>query len=150
MVAEGTTVIFITFLLAIIGYAGLTITLLLSLKKKIPFLFWRIIAAIILIHVIMVWIYRYEWQFSLAVRNGYTGFIIFHAALMMILISAIVQERITLILIRFSFIVVTMGAVGASFKYDVVAIYRLPVVICALVGIVGLLWMFTSQNSKRL
>ena len=54
MLREDTTETFITFLLAIFGYLGLTITLLISLKRDLPFLFWRMIAVIIFVHVIMV------------------------------------------------------------------------------------------------
>jgi len=140
------TIIFITFLLAIIGYTGLTTVLLLSLKRKDPILFWRIVATIIFVHVIMVWTYRYDWQFSIAVRNGYSGFIIFHTALLMILISNVVNKRSALILIRLSFIVITIGALGASFRYDVVAIYRLPVMLCALAGGGGLLWGYFRKR----
>ncbi len=148
MSGDGTVQIFITFLLAIIGYIGLTITLLLSFKKKVPFLFWRIVALIILVHVFMVWTYRYDWQFSIAVRNGYSGFILFHTALLMILISNVVKESAAKILIRVSFIVVTIGAVGASFRYDVVAVYRLPVIVCAIAGSGGLLWSYFMKRGK--
>jgi hypothetical protein len=140
MIGEGTKEIFITFLLAIIGYVGLTITLLFSFKRKVPAIFWRIVAVIIIAHVIMVWAYRYNWQFSLAIRNGYTGLIIFHSALLMILISAFVKENITKILIQISFIVVTIGAVGAVFRYEIVEIYMIPVLLCAIAGSIGLLW----------
>jgi hypothetical protein len=94
----------------------------------------------------MVWIYRYELQFSLAVRNGYIGFAIFHTALLMILISTVVKEHITLILIRLSFIIVTIGAVGAIFRYDVVTIYRLPIMLCAFAGSAGLLWLYIQKR----
>ncbi len=135
MVGEGTTDIFITFLLAIIGYAGLTTVLLISLNRKVPLILWRIIALIILAHVIMVWTYRYSWQFSLALRNGYFGFLLFHSALLMIFISTFIHESTTKILIRISFIVITIGALGSVFRYDVVAIYKVPVIIFAIAGI---------------
>ncbi|MDO8548812.1 MAG: hypothetical protein Q7S39_01495 [Ignavibacteria bacterium] len=54
------TIIFITFLLAIIGYSGLTTVILFSLRGKIPFLLWRTISAVILAHVVMVWAYHYN------------------------------------------------------------------------------------------
>lgn len=138
MLGEGTTEIFITFLLAIMGYAGLTVTLLVSLKRKVPFQFWRIIVVIILIHVAMVWAYRYNWQYSLAVRNGYIGFLIFHSALCIILISLFVNEKATKILVQISFVLITTGAVGASFKYDVAEVYRVPVILIASAGTWGL------------
>ena len=91
MVGTGTTEIFITFLLAITGYVGLTTVVVLTLRGQHPTALWRAIALIILVHVLMVWIYRYDWQFDLAVRNGYTGFVIFHTALALILISTFVN-----------------------------------------------------------
>ena len=146
MAVERTIEVFITFFLAMIGYAGLTATLLLSLKRKVPVLFWRIVALIILVHVFMVWNYYYEWQLSLAVRNGYAGFIIFHSALLLILYSIVVKESTAKILIRISFIIVTLGALGASFRYDVVTIYMVPVIICALAGSSGLLWSYYKKK----
>ena len=142
MLSEGINEIFITFFFAVTGYIGLTITLLLSLKQNIPHLFWRIVSLIILIHVFMVWSYRYDWQFAVSVRNGYSGFLIFHTALLIILLSNFVQENIARILIKISFIVVTTGAVGAVFRYDVVEIYKVPVLIFAVVGSAGLFWSY--------
>ena len=77
MVGTGTTEIFITFLLSITGYVGLTTVVVLTLRGQHPIALWRAIALIILAHVLMVWIYRYDWQFDLAVRNGYAGFVHF-------------------------------------------------------------------------
>lgn len=136
----------ITFLLAILGYIGLTVTLIFSLKGKIPFTFWRVVSLIILLHVFMIWTVHYEWNFSTSVRNGYSGFLIFHSALLMNLISTFVNKSIALILIRISSVVVTVGAVGAVFRYESVQFYKLPVIICALVIGVALLVIL---NEKR-
>jgi hypothetical protein len=149
MVGEGTTAITVTFFLAIVGYAGLTVVVLLALRGKIPRLLWRSIAAVITAHVIMVWTFRYHWQFDLAVRNGYAGFIMFHGALAMILLSTVARERVSRVLIQTSFVVVSLGAVGASFLYDVVAYYRVPVVACALAGAGGLLWAYLFPTRAR-
>ena len=95
----------------------------------------------------MVWVFHYDWQFSVAVRNGYSGFIIFHSALLMILLSNFVKESSAKVLIKISFIVVTIGAVRAVFRYDVVSIYRIPVLICAAAGSLGLLWNYLKKRS---
>lgn len=142
MVGEGTTAIFITFLLAMIGYAGLTLVVLLSLRGNVPFPLWRVIAAVISAHVLMVWTFRYGWEFELAVRNGYAGFVMFHAAWLMILVSMAAGRKVARILIQTAFVVVTIGATGATFLYDVVAVYRIPVILCALAGNGGLLWVY--------
>lgn len=134
MVGEGTAAIFITFLLAIVGYFGLTTVTVLTLHERVPVGLWRGVAAVIVVHVAMVWTYRYGWDLGLAVRNGWAGFAMFHGALAMIVVSTAAPERAARWLIHLSFLIVTLGALGATFLYDVVAIYRIPVVLCALVG----------------
>lgn len=146
MVGEGTTAITITFLLAMAGYAGLTTVLLLSLRVRLPTFLWRGVACVILAHVIMVWAFRYHGDVSLALRNGPAGFLMFHGALAMVLISLFTSERLSKVLIRLSFVIVTMGAIGATFLYDVVAVYRIPVLTCALAGIGGLMWAFIQRR----
>jgi len=130
---------FITFFLAITGYCGLTIAILFSLQEKIPIQFWRIVSAIILLHVIMVWSFHYEGNFFTAVRNGYSGFIIFHSALLMIIVSNFVKRKLAILLVRISFIIVSIGAVGAVFRYDVVAVYKLPVIFFVLLVVVSVI-----------
>jgi hypothetical protein len=112
--------------------------MIISLRRKIPILLWRITAAIILIHVFMVWNYHYEWNFSMSVRNGYSGFLIFHSSLLLILVSAFLKENISRILIIISFIIVSTGAIGASFRYEIVSVYRIPVLFLAFSGFLSL------------
>jgi hypothetical protein len=83
----------LTFLLAIVGYAGLTATALLAAHGRMPVRFWRIVTLVIVAHVALVWTVRYEWRFALAVRNGYAGFVVFHAALAMIAGSLLASRR---------------------------------------------------------
>lgn len=149
MVGEGTTAIFITFFMAILGYVGLTFTVTLTARGKHWIGVWRIVAVIIFVHVLMVWMFRYGWQFDLAVRNGYAGFVIFHSALISILISTFCNRDLGQKLIHVSFVIVTMGALGASFRYDVVAMYRMVVIVCAVVGGIGLA-QFYFLNKKTL
>ena len=146
MVGEGTTAITITFLLAMAGYAGLTTVLLLSLRGRLPRLLWQGVVCVIVVHVIMVWTFRYHGDISLALRNGAAGFLMFHGALTMILASLFTSERLSRVLIQISFAIVTMGAIGATFLYEVVAIYRIPVLACALAGIGGLVWAFIQRR----
>lgn len=146
MVGEGTTAIFITFLLAIIGYVGLTTVVVRSLRHPMPWMLWRGVALIIVVHVAMVWMFRFHGDFSLAVRNGYAGFTMFHAALLIIIVSAFVREHIARRLVQVAFVIVTMGALGASFLYEVVAIYRIPVILCAVVGGGSLIFYYGKQR----
>ena len=133
----------ITFLAAITGYAGLTANMVLVAagrhrpKHMIP------VALIVFAHVLMVWHYRYEWAIDQATRNGYAGFVIFHAALLGILAAPLAGYRWSRRLVAFSFLVAAMGASGAVMRYDEVAVYRLPVFVCDLVGLSALgYWAF--------
>lgn len=139
MLGESGTLIFITFFLGVTGYLGLTIVIILSLQEYFPSIIWKITTLIILAHVIMIWLFRYDLHFPLAVRNSYSGFAIFHSALILILLSHFYKRK-SLLLIRLSFIIVSMGAIGAVFRYDVVELYKVPVLTCAITGCCGLIW----------
>ena len=52
-----------------------------------------LIAVLVSAHVLLVWAYRYEWQWTQATRNGYAGFVIFHVALLLILASTLAPAR---------------------------------------------------------
>ncbi len=129
---------FVTFLLAPIGYAGLTLTALKAARGAVPVILLRAVAVVILSHVVLVWVVRYGGQLSEATRHGYVGFVLFHTTLVAIIASVFVREHVARRLIVTAFGTVTLGAVGAVFRYDVVSIYRVPVIVCAVAGIAGL------------
>jgi hypothetical protein len=141
---------FITFLLAPIGYAGLTTVAGLAVRGRMPLTLLRVTVAIIVLHVFLVWHVRYEWDFSEATRNGYAGFALFHGALAAILVSTVTPLRIARILLTAAFLVVTLGAVAATATYDVVRVYQVPVVLIALLGILALAYRPASAMVKRL
>jgi hypothetical protein len=129
---------FVTFLLAPIGYAGLTLTAVKAGGGAVPVSLLRGVAAVILGHVTLVWIVRYQGQLGEATRHGYLGFLLFHSALLAIVTSVFVGHRLARQLILGAFGVVTVGALGAVFRYEVVAMYRIPVVVCAVIGSIAL------------
>ena len=126
---------FITFLLAPIGYLGLCANMILATKNRLNKNFMIVTAAVIAVHVFMVWSFRYEWSFAQATRNGYVGFLLFHGALSMIAGSLFVKTKKAKTLLVVSFLVVSLGALGAVFRYDVVSKYRIPVILIALAGL---------------
>ena len=139
---------FVTFLLAPIGYAGLTFTAVRAADGRSPGTLWRGVVAVILTHVILVWAVRYEGQLSEATRNGYAGFVLFHGALLAILASLVVRERVARLLIIGAFGVVTIGALGAVARYEEVALYRVPVVVCAVAGSAGLVRAYRLRRPR--
>ncbi len=149
MVAEGTLAVTVTFVLAIIGYIGMTATLIRTNLKNLPRGFWIATVAIIIIHVFMIWHVRYGWEFGLAVRNGYGGFVVFHTAFLLIVGSVFTSDIISRRLLHISFIIVTAGATGAVFIYDAVSIYRIPVIICGVAGVGVLIYTYAVPNHKK-
>jgi hypothetical protein len=139
----------ITFLLAVIGYAGLTTTALLAALRRLPVVFWRGVALVIVTHVVLVWMVRYDWQFASATRNGYVGFLAFHGALALIVASLFLGDRRARVLIWSAFAIVSLGALGAVFRYEVVAIYRAPVMLAAAVGAGGLARAYYLSRQRQ-
>jgi hypothetical protein len=119
----------LVFLGAFTAYTGLGISTTLTFRDVFHRrLAWGV-ALVVTAHVFGVWAHRYEWQFDQAVRNGYGGFLLFHTALTAINAALFTPDRISRVLHRVAFVVVSMGAVGATFRYDVVSVYRIPVLI---------------------
>ncbi|MBI2952368.1 hypothetical protein HYY27_09745 [bacterium] len=135
---EGFATDVLPFVPAMLGYAGLSAVVLRSARGELPEALWRVCVVVIVTHVALVWGVRYQGQLSQAMRNGYAGFLIFHGALGGIVASALLRGRAALALVRASFAVVTLGAVGAVFRYEAVAVYRVPVLLCAAAGVAGL------------
>lgn len=138
---------FVTFLLAPVGYAGLALAAVRAAQRHASAMLRGGVAAVVVVHVALVWVVRYDGQVSEATRNGYAGFVLFHAALAAIVASAFVAERIARPLVIGAFGIVTVGALGAVFRYDVVALYRIPVMLTAIGGGVGLLRARRARTS---
>ncbi len=133
------------FLTAILGYAGLSLTVLRSARGEVPVVLLRLTALIIAVHVALVWTFRYHGDLAAATRGGYAPFLVFHAALAMIAAAAVVGGRARLALVRLAFAIATLGALGAVFRRPEVAVYRAPVIACAALGMVGLVAAFRKS-----
>jgi len=123
-----------TFLLAVAGYAGLAAMVAIGRQPGAAVL-RRVTAAAIVTHVALVWGARYGGSLAAATRNGYAGFLIFHAALVLIITSLFVRDTRANLFSRVAFAIVTVGAIGAVFRYDVVAMHRIPVILIAIFGV---------------
>jgi len=139
---------FVTFLLAPIGYAGLAVAAVTAARGHVPRALWRAVAVVILSHVALVWAVRYGWRLSEATRDGYAGFVLFHGALLAIVASAFLRDGLARPLIIGAFAIVTVGALGAVFLEEVVAVYRIPVVLCAILGGGGLIRAYLVQHRR--
>jgi hypothetical protein len=109
------------------------------------------LAASALAHVALVWVWRFEGSLSTALAKGLAGFVIFHTALALILIGAVLHEPWSGRCLALAFPIVTAGAVGAAFKYDVVAGYRIPLLVVLAATVLGGLLLrhrFTRTPSR--
>ena len=141
----------VTFIAAIAGYVGLTLNMVLVALSRHRRVYILPVALIVFAHVFMVWHFRYEWEIAQATRNGYAGFLIFHTALLGIMAAPMVRIRHVRILVAFSFVVVAMGASGAVLRYDEVAVYRIPVFLCDVVGLSALAyWVYGPTKARFL
>ena len=91
-----------------------------------------LLAAVVATHVACVWSFRFGGSFDLAYSGREPGFFLFHGALLLIVTAPFVERRWTDRLLGVAFVIVSLGAIGASFKYEVVSILRLPVVAACL------------------
>jgi hypothetical protein len=123
------------FALAMAAYAGMAAAVAASRRGRMPARLWRLVAPIVLLHVTLVWAWRYEWELGRALRNGWTAFIVFHAAALTVAASLWAGPRLASIMVRGAFLISTAGALGAVFRRPEVAFYRAPVVACALLGL---------------
>ncbi len=72
-----------------------------------------------------------------------------HGALAAVVTSLAVDFRIARRLVVGAFAAVSVGAIAATFKYDVVARYRIPVLLIALTGVAGLVHArFVERSSS--
>jgi hypothetical protein len=147
--STSTTIEFVTFLLAIIGYIGLCLNLITIVRSRLRKPYLAATAIVILVHVFMVWAFRYSWAFSQATRNGYVGFVLFHSALLCIIISVFAGTETANKLVIAAFLIVTAGAIGATFRYDVVAMYRIPVLLIAGIGMAALGKAYYDKRKLR-
>ena len=141
---------FITFLLAPVGYAGLTLAAVLAVNGRQSPLLLGTTVAVIVLHVFLVWHVRYEWRISEATKSGMAGFALFHGALAAIVLSTMVPPHIARILLTVAFLVVTVGALAATAEYDVVRAYRIPVILLAVAGLLGLAYRPALSFVQRL
>jgi hypothetical protein len=98
----------------------------------------RLTALVVSAHVLLVWAVRYHWQVEAATRNGLVPFLVFHTALVLIIVAALVARPWTRTLVWIAFPIVSLGAIGAVLTHDAVTHYRLPVIALAAFGFTGM------------
>lgn len=133
-----------------IGYLGLTALAVLAANRRYSRQLTVLLALIILAHVFLVWAIRYDWQFTRATRHGYAGFLLFHGALLCLAGATALPPAWARALLMVAYFIVSAGAIGATFRYEVVAVYRIPVLFLASIGTAMIWRQFFQQLRQRL
>jgi hypothetical protein len=119
----------ITFGLAFVGYLLLGLDVVMHVGRTPRRWVSVALAVVVAIHVGLVWGWRFDWSLAYALEKGLAGFVIFHTALTLIVAAALAPEPWSGRLLYVAFPIVTTGALGAAFKYDYVAGYRISLLI---------------------
>jgi hypothetical protein len=129
----------LVFVLAYVGYLLLGVTVACHFGKK-PYRWLHVAsAAVVLLHVFLVWDWRFHWSWDYAWEKSPAGFLLFHTALLLILTATILPLRWSRWCVLVAFPIVTTGALGATFRNEAVADYGWPLV-AALLLTVALCW----------
>ena len=152
LIACHMTSVLITFALAYLGYVLLCVDVVLHASRRPLRLLTLAMLLVVVVHVGMVWGLRFGWSLEMALSKGWTGFIAFHVALVILIAASISAEPWSGRLLLIAFPIITLGAIVASFKYDFVAIYRWPLVIAALATTIIALsaWRSGRRRDKQL
>jgi hypothetical protein len=134
-----------TFYLAAAGYALLALAAIMASHKVHKKPFSLFVALVIGAHVLLIWSYRFHWDFDHAIVNGYAGFAIFHGALVASLLASITPPKLGRFLTVVAFLVVSVGANAAVWKYDYLAHLKIPVHATA---VVALPWIASKLLGK--
>src|SRR5262245_1567550 len=136
----------VTFGLAFAAYVLLGAGVVLQLWRRPPRVLTLAAAGLALVHVLLVWGWRFDWSTEMALAKGWTGFTIFHTALGVLLAAAVAPQpwsgRCTLA----AFPIVSAGAIGAAFRYDFVGDYRMPLLAVLAATCAAGLWAWQHKT----
>ena len=122
----------ITFGLAFTGYALLAADASRRVRGQCSAALTNLCALVIVAHVVCVWALRFDWSFRAMFDKSPFAFVLFHAALLSILLAALLAEPVRSRLVITSFAIVSLGAIPAPFRYDEIAVLQIPVLATAL------------------
>jgi hypothetical protein len=118
----------LTFGLAFVGYALLAVDAALRVRGRCSASRTALAAAVILAHVLCVWTFRFDWSFARMWAKSPAAFLLFHAALLLIVAAVPAREPWRSRLVVAGFAIVCAGALPAPFRYEELALLRVPMV----------------------
>ena len=138
----------VTFALAVLGYAPLTLSLAAALLRggltRHRATLARATALVVTAHVACVWSSRFAWDPSLAVGKGIPVFASFHLALLLTWAFALrprASGRARLLPLA-AWILVAPSASYAPFRYEFLGVLAIPVLLVTALGllVLGMAW----------
>lgn len=121
----------LTFGLAIVGFGMLAADAARRSRGRRSAAWTRATAAVVGAHVVCVWAFRFGWSLEVMQRKGIAVAVLFHGAFAALLTAAVVREPWRTTCVWLAFAVVCLGALPAPFRYDEIAVLRLPVLAIA-------------------
>lgn len=121
----------ITFGLALIGYALLATQLVRVHANRETRGLAITTAIVVTAHVACVWGLRFEWSLTRMLDKSLPGFVIFHAALLLILIAPRLRGKHCVRVTTAAFILVTAGAIPAPLRYPELSLLLWPLLAIA-------------------
>jgi hypothetical protein len=121
----------VTFGLALIGYVLLAIQLVRVHAKRETRGLAITTATVVTAHVACVWGLRFEWSLTRMLDKSLPGFVLFHTALLLILIAPMLRGKHCVRITTAAFLLVTAGALPAPFRYPELSLLLWPLVVIA-------------------
>ena len=135
----------ITFGLAFTGYALLAADASRRVRGQCSVTLTRLCAAVVVAHVLCVWALRFDWSFVAMFDKSPFAFVLFHTALLGIILASLLAEPSRSRLVIGSFAIVCLGAIPAPFRYDEIAVLQIPVLATALAAAWYAWWPHRTQ-----
>lgn len=125
----------VTFGLALIGYALLATQFVRVHAKHETRRLAIVTATVVTAHVACIWGLRFDWSLTHMLDKSLPGFVIFHTALLLILIAPLLRRKPRVRVTTAAFVLVTAGALPAPFRYPELSLMLLPLVAIAATAI---------------
>jgi hypothetical protein len=116
----------VTFGLAYLGYVLLCIRVVARAHGRASRLLALATALVVAAHVACVWTFRFDWSLTRALDKSVAGFVVFHTALLLVLIASLADGRAADRALFAAFAVVSCGALPAPFRYEEIRLLALP------------------------
>ena len=108
-----------------------------------------LLALVVLAHVALVWSDRFDWSLARMLQKSVAGFVLFHAALLLVLAAAVLPRRHGDRCILLAFPIVSAGALPAPFRYPEIGWLKAPLLALFALAVVAAVLAFRRRRARR-